>query len=493
MRTRTLAAALAVATAAAGLSLTLAPTASAAASVPDDFNGDGVADLVVATPHAPVDGRVNAGSVTVLYGSPDGVSPGRSTTLTQNSAGVPGDAGSHSLFGATHASGDLDADGYADLVIGAPGEAVRYSSSYGTLTVLWGGPDGLTGDGISMASPYATSEWSSEKDYGKKVVVADLDGDGVPQIATLSRTNLWAYDDLAGRTAPTDVARFHNYNAYIQPRTLTAADFTGAGSAQLVVTGGENCEGTTGGCQHTAVYTWSDTGLHEAWLPDPGGDVSGTNEAPTVSTAAGDVDGDGYADLVTGHVPASATTTGEYSDAAGFVHVRYGSADGLGAHRTATLDAPGGGRAGDNVGASVAVGDVTGDGYDDVVAGAPGATVRGVAGTGAAVLLRGSATGLTEADAQAVHQSTDGVPGTAEADDWFGSAVDLTDLDGDGVADVTIAAKGEDVLAGSVRDGADWVLRGSAAGLTTTGATSFSAQDVGLTAPDAEFGSVLGD
>ncbi|MFC7513023.1 hypothetical protein ACFQV4_34665 [Streptomyces thermocarboxydus] len=29
-------------------------------------------------------------------------------------------------------------------------------------------------------------------------------------------------------------------------------------------------------------------------------------------------------------------------------------------------------------------------------------------------------------------------------------------------------------------------------GLTTTGATSFSAQDVGLTHPDAEFGSVLG-
>ncbi len=274
------------------------------------------------------------------------------------------------------------------------------------------------------------------------------------------------------------------------PRVST--DFTGAGRAQLVVTGGENCEGTTGGCQHTAVYTWGDSGLQEVWLPDPGGDVSGTNEAPTVSTAAGDVDGDGYADLVTGHVPASATTTGEYSDAAGFVHVRYGSADGLGAHRTATLDAPGGGRAGDNVGASVAVGDVTGDGYDDVVAGAPGATVRGVPGTGAAVLLRGSATGLTETDAQVVHQATDGVPGTAEADDWFGSAVDLTDLDGDGRADVTIAAKGEDVLAGSVRDGADWVLRGSAAGLTTAGATSFSARDVGLTAPDAEFGSVLG-
>ncbi|MGC9495230.1 hypothetical protein [Streptomyces sp. WG7] len=46
--------------------------------------------------------------------------------------------------------------------------------------------------------------------------------------------------------------------------------------------------------------------------------------------------------------------------------------------------------------------------------------------------------------------------------------------------------------AGSVRDGADGVLRGSAAGLTTTGATSFSVQDFGLTHPNTEFGSVLG-
>ncbi|MFE2277879.1 VCBS repeat-containing protein [Streptomyces sp. NPDC059454] len=492
MRTRTLAVALAVATAAAGLSLALAPTASAATSTADDFNGDGVADLVVATPNAPVDGHADAGSVTVLYGSADGVSPARSTTLTQNSPGVPGDAGSHDLFGTSHAAGDLDADGYTDLVVGAPGDAVPYSQSFGTLTVLWGGATGLTGDGISIASPLASSQWDAEKEYGKKVVVADLDGDGTPQLAALSRTNLWVYDDLAGRTAPTDAARFHNYNSYIQPRTLTVGDFTGAGRAQLVVTGLENCGGTTGGCQYTAVFTWSDSGLQEAWLPDPGADASGANEAPTVATAAGDVDGDGYADLVTGHVPASATTTGEYPDAAGFVHVRHGSADGLGAHRTTTLDAPGGGRAGDNFGASVAVGDVTGDGYDDVAAGAPGATVRGVSGTGATVLLHGSATGPTETGAQVFHQAADGVPGTAEADDWFGSAVDIADLDGDGTADLTVAAKGEDVLAGSVRDGADWVLRGSAAGPTTIGATSFGARDFGLTHPDAEFGSVLG-
>ncbi|MBC9728946.1 FG-GAP-like repeat-containing protein [Streptomyces sp. TRM68367] len=497
MRVRTLAAAVAVAAASVGLSPSLVPTASAATSAADDFNGDGVADLVVATPKAPVSGYPGAGSITVLQRSTDGDSPVRSLTLTQDSPGVPGDPWSYEGFGSTYATGDLDADGYTDLVVGAPGDRVPNSSSYGTLTVLWGSATGLTGDGITIASPLAYSQWDAEKDFGKKVVVADLDGDGTPQLATLSRNKLWVYDDLAGRTAPMGARYAEDYYAYIEPRTLTAADFTGTGRAQLVVTGPENCGGTTGGCQATTVYTWGADQLDEVSVADPGADASGANEAPTVAAAAGDVDHDGYADLVTGHVPASAATTGEYSDAAGFVHVRYGSPEGLGAHRTATLDqdtsgVPGANEPGDNFGASVAVGDVTGDGYADVVVGVPGETAGGASQSGAVTLLKGTATGLTGTGAQAFDQSTKGVPSTAEPDDWFGSAVRVADLDGNGAADVTIAAKGEDVFSGSTRDGADWVLPGSASGLTTTAALSFSGRDFGFTHPDAEFGSVLG-
>ncbi|MFJ8537169.1 FG-GAP and VCBS repeat-containing protein [Streptomyces sp. NPDC093591] len=497
MRLRTISVAVAVAAAAAGLTLTLVPTASAVTPKADDFNGDGVADLVVATPAAPVGSYPAAGSVTVLYGSAGGVSPARSATLTQNSAGVPGDASSNELFGSAYATGDLDGDGYTDLVVGAPGERAPNSSSYGTLTVLWGGANGLSGDGITIASPLATSQWDAEKDFGKKVVVADLDGDGTPQLAALSRNRLWAYDDLSGRTAPTGAQYSKYFSSYIEPRTLTAGDFTGAGRAQLVVTGPENCDGTTGGCQHTGVYTWGAATLDEVWVTDPASGTADATEAPTVAAAAGDVDHDGYADLVTGHIPASATTTGEYSDAAGFVHVRYGSPEGLGAHRTATLDqntagVPGSNEPGDNFGASLAVGDVTGDGYADVAVGVPGEAVGTVAQTGGAALLKGSATGLTGTGAQAFYQTTSGVPGAAEADDWFGSAVRIADVDGSGAADLAIAGKGEDVFAGSTRDGGDWVLRGSATGLTTTGAVSFSERAFGFTYPNAEFGSVLG-
>ncbi|MGW1029995.1 FG-GAP repeat protein [Streptomyces sp. NPDC002577] len=500
MRVRTLATAAAVAAAAsAGLSLTLVPTASAVTTTAaDDFNGDGVADLVVATPGAGVDGITDAGSVTVLYGSADGVSPARSATVTQNSPDVPSTAESGDRFGSTYATGDLDADGYTDLVVGAPGERMDYSSgSYGSLTVLWGGADGLVSGGVEIDSPLAASAFEAEKDFAKKVVVADLDGDGTPQLAALSRNKLWVYDDLGGRTAPTGAKYSEYFNAYIAPNTLTAGDFTGAGRAQLAVTGSKSCDGTTD-CQHTGVYTWGADRLDSVSLADPSAGASGENEAPTVAAAAGDIDHDGYTDLVTGHIPASAATSGEYSDAAGFVHVRYGSAEGLGAQRTATLDqdtsgVPGANEPGDNFGASLAVGDVTGDGYADVAVGVPGETVGGVSQTGAAVLLKGTATGLTGTGAQAFHQATSGVPGAAEADDWFGSAVRVADIDGNGASDVAIAAKGEDVFSGSTRDGADWVLRGSATGPTTIGATSFSEKPFGFTYANAEFGSVLGN
>ncbi|WP_405389045.1 FG-GAP and VCBS repeat-containing protein [Streptomyces sp. NBC_01102] len=497
MRVRNLAVAVTVVAASAGLSLTLAPTASAVTTAADDFNGDGFTDLVVATPQATVDGSTDAGSVTVLYGSADGVSPARSVTLTQNSAEVPSTAEYGDRFGSTYATGDLDADGYIDLVVGSPGERMDYNSgSFGSLTVLWGGANGLANGGIEIDSPLADNAWEDEKDFAKKVAVADFDGDGTPQLAALSRDKLWVYDDLAGRTAPTGAKYSEYFNAYIEPRTLTVGDFTGAGRAQLVVTGPKSCDGTTD-CQFTGVYTWGADRLDGVWPADPSAGASGENEAPAIAAAAGDIDHDGYTDLVTGHIPSSAATAGEYSDAAGFLHIRYGSAEGLGAHRSDTIDqdtsgVPGANEPSDNFGASLAVGDVTGDGYADVAVGVPGKTVSGATQAGAVVLLNGTATGLTGTGAQAFDQSTPHVPGVAKADDWFGSAVRISDVDGNGVADVAIAAKGEDVFDGSTRDGGDWVLRGSTTGLTASGAASFNEESFGFTYPNAEFGSVLG-
>ncbi|MEV6762554.1 FG-GAP repeat protein [Streptomyces sp. NPDC051105] len=132
MRMRTAAALAALLT--AGL-VPLAGTASAApARYADDFNGDGSHDLATAAPGATVGGKARAGAVVVTYGSQSGVRASRRTVVTQNSAGVPGTAEKDDAFGSALAFGDLNRDGYADLVVGAEGE----DGEAGSVTIVWG-------------------------------------------------------------------------------------------------------------------------------------------------------------------------------------------------------------------------------------------------------------------------------------------------------------------------------------------------------------------
>ncbi|GGK47364.1 hypothetical protein GCM10010094_04200 [Streptomyces flaveus] len=114
-----------------------APTAeSADVDVQDDLNGDGYADLVVGAPNATISGAAKAGYVAVTYGSPNGLSATNKKLISRSTSGVPGSATADQRFGSTFAKGDLDGDGYGDLVI-AGGTAGS--------VILWGSPSGLTG------------------------------------------------------------------------------------------------------------------------------------------------------------------------------------------------------------------------------------------------------------------------------------------------------------------------------------------------------------
>lgn len=100
----------------------------------------------------------------MLYGSKSSVSPTRRTVITQATTGIPGDPEAWDEFGRTVASADLDRDGYADLIVGIPEETVGAAELRGTVTVVWGGPDGLKGAppsprrrGTERAGPTAAS------------------------------------------------------------------------------------------------------------------------------------------------------------------------------------------------------------------------------------------------------------------------------------------------------------------------------------------------
>jgi len=91
-----------------------------------DFNGDGCADLVVGVKAEDIGAIADAGEAIAIYGSQGGLNQGllAAQAWVEGSSGVPGlpEPGDH--LGNDVAGGDLNGDGFDDLVVGAPGEGL---------------------------------------------------------------------------------------------------------------------------------------------------------------------------------------------------------------------------------------------------------------------------------------------------------------------------------------------------------------------------------
>ncbi|MFI9821146.1 VCBS repeat-containing protein [Streptomyces sp. NPDC052013] len=470
--------ALATATAAALtgglLTLTTAPATAADSTrvAQADFNGDGKGDVAFSAQGAHVAGKAAAGQLVVLYGTSSGVSSAKRHSLSQNSTGVPGTAETGDGFGGESAYADFNGDGYDDVAVSAPTEDADGDKDGGTVAILWGSASGITGKGITVKDPAR----SSHDMWGDELAAGDFDGDGTADLAVGSSSATIHVFKGGFTTSGTSGGRY----------TITPPIMSGEGTGALNLTAGDIDGGATDlvvdGFETDSAYGWN----RNFFIP---GSTSGLDASaartlkPGVITAIGDIDKDGYGDIVSGAYWNSTLDDGTpIPDSAkgGKVWVTYGSDSGpLTSDATGitqnTGNVPGTAEGNDFFGYELDLGDINGDGFLDLAIGVAGENIGSATNTGSVTVLYGTANGLdTSSGAQSFSQDTAGVPGSNEDDDALGLDLKLDDVNGDGKADL-IAASAE-----NAGNGALLYLPSNGTKITTAGARTVSPSTSGV-------------
>ncbi|MCF2490952.1 FG-GAP-like repeat-containing protein [Dyadobacter sp. CY347] len=412
-----------------------------------DVNGDGYSDVMVAASMYD-NGESNEGVVFLYNGSASGINTAAPVILEANQKDA--------RFGAfVSSAGDINKDGFSDIIIGAH-MFKNGQNNEGAAFVYYG-----SAQGISKAPSLVLESNQPEANMGNAVGLAgDVNGDGYSDVVVSARAYsngqskegvVFVYHGSAAGLNTTPVLIEQNQpNAMFGFCATGAGDVNGDGYSDILVGArlfdkGQADEGAV------FIYHGSALGISSGAVAT----VLGSNQANAYLghsvASAGDVNGDGYSDIVVG---ASMYDKGQTNEGAAFVH--YGSAQGVNIAAAIVLEKN---QAEAQMGYSVAsAGDVNGDGYADVIVGAMFYD-NGQNNEGAAFIYQGSATGLSATPVSILEGNQAGAQ--------FGSNVSSAgDVNGDGYSDVLVGAILYDKGQGD--EGAAFVWFGMAEGVSAS-------------------------
>ena len=415
-----------------------------------DLDGDGVADIALGLPYQNVGGRYYSGAVSIVLLNADGTA--KQVRLLDRTDGAPYGPRDSDFYGRSLARlDDMDGDGVAELAVGATGHPSMLGGS-GAVSILF-----LNADGTIKSSRVLEAPGGSY--YGVALGSAgDVDGDGVSDLAAGEPggagavTLLFLNSDGTLKGTHRIDSSGQDFSGYLGPNDNFGSSITGLGD----IDGDAVSDLAVGASGNDAFWT--------VLL-----NAAGTVKLATQTTAAGegitslgdgfgsaiavvgDIDGNGIDDLAVGVAGSGGTAVQLFfrsGDGSNLGHVELSRrSGGIGASLTPF----------DAMGSSLArLGDLDGDGIDEIAAGAPNAA--DAAEASGSVWIVYPRDEQTIADRRQIMDAfAHGMEGVLDAGDQFGASLAAAgDLDGNAIGDLVAGAPGDDD-GGSSR-GAVWLL-----------------------------------